>query len=229
MSSTKVRALAENGYAIVPDVFSASECNDILPNLGTSGVQSAGSRCLLDNQWCRDLAGEVRDRLRPEFDFAEDLVFIQCTYFNKSAEKNWLVPWHQDRSIPVAEQVNSPELSGWSRKEGMTFVHAPESVWGQMLALRLHLDDSTQENGPLRVIPASHKGGTLTTSQIRMSYDAKRGTDCIVPKGGIVLMHPMLLHASSKGTSAQPRRVLHFLMAPRHIPDGLSWRQQHCK
>jgi len=111
MSSTKVRALAENGYAIVPDVFSASECNDILPNLGTSGVQSAGSRCLLDNQWCRDLAGEVRDRLRPEFDFAEDLVFIQCTYFNKSAEKIGsclgikieVSPW-QSRSI----RPNSP-------------------------------------------------------------------------------------------------------------------------
>lgn len=45
-------------------------------------------------------------------------VAVQCTYFEKSVDKNWLVPIHQDLSIPVRERGDRPALCGWSENEG---------------------------------------------------------------------------------------------------------------
>jgi hypothetical protein len=36
-------------------------------------------------------------------------------------------------------------------------------------------------------------------------------------------MKPLLLHASSKATVPNRRRVLHFLFGPKALPLGLSW------
>lgn len=44
-----------------------------------------------------------------------------------------------------------------------------------------------------------------------------------VPRGGVMLMRPLLLHASSKISANKPRRVLHFVFAPAIPPDGLRW------
>ena len=36
-----------------------------------------------------------------------------------------------------------------------------------MLVVRLHLDDCGEDNGPLRVLPGSHRLGRLTSEQIQ--------------------------------------------------------------
>jgi hypothetical protein len=33
---------------------------------------------------------------------------------------------------------------------------------------------------------------------------------CVAPRGGVVVMRPLLIHASSKVLSDEPRRVLHI-------------------
>jgi hypothetical protein len=40
----------------------------------------------------------------------------------------------------------------------------------------------------------------------------------------VLVMRPLLLHASSKATSLTPRRVLHFLFGPPSLPLGLEWQ-----
>ena len=42
----------------------------------------------------------------------------------------------------------------------------PVHVLEDMLALRFHLDDSHEDNGPLRVIPGSHRMGRLSVKTI---------------------------------------------------------------
>ena len=214
----------ENGFTIVNDVLTSSECDDLIANVASIAPRSAGSRCLLNRQWCRHLAGDIRKRLACELDFVVGSVIVQCTYFHKSPEKNWLVAWHQDRSIPVHCQVQSDELTGWSRKEGMTFVHAPDAILAEMVAVRLHLDNSTEQNGPLRIIPGSHRRGTLSPPEIERFCKGDSETTCVVPKGGLLVIRPLLLHASSKSISLEPRRVLHFLLGPLQLPHGLRWR-----
>jgi ectoine hydroxylase-related dioxygenase (phytanoyl-CoA dioxygenase family) len=92
------------------------------------------------------------------------------------------------------------------------------------LAVRVHLDDCDDRNGALRVVPGSHQLGRLTSSDAVRERDA-RGEICVaVPKGGAMLMRPLLLHASSKASIDGTRRVLHFVFGPRKLPHGLRWR-----
>jgi ectoine hydroxylase-related dioxygenase (phytanoyl-CoA dioxygenase family) len=144
-------------------------------------------------------------------------------YFEKSSSNNWLVSIHQDLSIPVQARVDAAACSGWSKKDGVLFVQPPAAVLENIVAVRLHLDDSTPTNGPLRVVPGSHRSGRLTSQQAAELRGRSGVVDCLVPKGGVLLMRPLLLHASSKAEELTPRRVLHFVFASPLLPLGLAW------
>jgi ectoine hydroxylase-related dioxygenase (phytanoyl-CoA dioxygenase family) len=80
----------------------------------------------------------------------------------------------------------------------------------QVLALRIHLDDSNAENGPLRVLPRTHMLGVLSDDRLHELSTKIAPVECIVPKGGVVAMRPLVVHASSKSQTDAPRRVLHI-------------------
>src|ERR1700680_406909 len=69
---------------------------------------------------------------------------------------------HALRHPSVAALAREPRLLNIARevlgavKDGVVYAHAPASVLRQVLALRIHLDDSTSHNGPLRVLPGTH-------------------------------------------------------------------------
>ena len=86
--------------------------------------------------------------------------------------------------------------------------HAPAHALEKVIALRLHLDASTSENGPLRVLPGTHTQGVLSDDQIHELSRQVQPVECLALKGGVLAMSPLLVHASSKSKSEQPRRVL---------------------
>jgi ectoine hydroxylase-related dioxygenase (phytanoyl-CoA dioxygenase family) len=138
-------------------------------------------------------------------------------------DRNWLVPIHQDLSIPVAERVEHRELSGWSEKEGELFVQPPVSLLERMVAMRLHLDECGVEDGALTVVPGSHALGRLSTDAAIAARAERGAVTCPVPQGGVFALRPLLLHASSRATGKSRRRVLHFLFGPPQLPCGLRW------
>jgi len=91
-----------------------------------------------------------------------------------------------------------------------------------MLAVRLHLDDCDESNAPLRVIPGSHLLGRLSADRIAQISKQPEIT-CAVKAGGVMLMRPLLLHASSASRSPGHRRVIHIEFASRPLPAGLQW------
>jgi hypothetical protein len=212
----------DHGSATIENCYSRSECDGIIGEIET--IKGAGTRCLLDNDWCQTPAASLRKRVASIVPEIGSLAAVQCTFFNKSRANNWFVAFHQDRSIPVGSQVPADEWPGWSRKEGMIFVHGPDELLGQMIALRLHVDDSTTDNGALRVIPDSYRTGTLSPEAIQALRDSSDVRQLTVAKGGVVAMRPLLLHASSKSHTMENRRVLHFLFGPTTLPVGLEWR-----
>jgi len=135
---------------------------------------------------------------------------FRATLFDKSGLRNWFVAWHQDATLPLESRVESPEWGPWSVKAGVLHARAPAWAMERIVALRVHVDESTLDNGPLRVIPGSHRRGVLTTDEILTL--AREGTtvDCLAKRGGVVAMRPLLIHASSKAESESPRRVLHI-------------------
>lgn len=135
---------------------------------------------------------------------------FRATLFDKSQAANWLVVWHQDTALPLQSRKEVPGWGPWSIKDGTTYAHAPATALERVVALRIHLDDSTTENGPLRVIPGSHVYGVLTDDQIEGLVHKSKPVECCCPAGSVVLMKPLILHASSKSHSQKPRRVLHI-------------------
>ncbi|MEK6665906.1 MAG: phytanoyl-CoA dioxygenase family protein [candidate division NC10 bacterium] len=95
-----------------------------------------------------------------------------------------------------------------------------------MLAVRVHLDECGIENGALRVIPGSHQAGRLGHERIGELRRAAKAVDCLVPRGGILVMRPLLLHASSPATAPAHRRVIHLEYAAADLPGGLEWYER---
>jgi ectoine hydroxylase-related dioxygenase (phytanoyl-CoA dioxygenase family) len=135
---------------------------------------------------------------------------FRATLFEKSGKSNWLVPWHQDTALPLTSSFDVAGWGPWSKKEGLLYAHAPTWALSRVMALRIHLDASTIENGPLRVVDGSHTTGVLTDKQVLEYARAHSRTDCLVPQGGVLAMRPLLIHSSSKARTPDPRRVLHI-------------------
>jgi ectoine hydroxylase-related dioxygenase (phytanoyl-CoA dioxygenase family) len=211
------------GFSVIPGIISEHQVQRIATLTTRVADETHGARKLLDTPWC----GELAEQLRAESNLCSFLPAnaqaVQCTLFVKSVEKNWLVSLHQDLGIPVAEQVVSSQCTGWSQKEGDLFVQPPVAVLEDIVAIRLHLDDCDEDNGALRVVPGSHRLGRLTSSAALEERNRCGEVSVAVPRGGVMVMRPLLLHASSKAINDAPRRVLHFVFGPPHLPEGLRW------
>jgi ectoine hydroxylase-related dioxygenase (phytanoyl-CoA dioxygenase family) len=174
----------------------------------------AAVRDLIEGRVIRELVGSV---------IGKDARVVRSILFDKTAERNWGVPWHQDLTIAVAERRETVGFTGWSVKDGVNHVQAPREVLERMLAVRLHFDDCGAENGPLRVLPGTHRDGWLDTESIERAKAEVEEAVCFVERGGAVLMKPLLLHASSRATKPGHRRVLHLEFAAEELPSGLRY------
>ena len=217
--------LEETGVAEIPGVLAASDCMELVTALDGAHLKRAGSRNVLDVAACQRLATGLRShsKLRPLL--PSNAVAVQCTLFDKSTDRNWLVALHQDLSIPVQERVSHPDCSGWSEKEGVLYVQPPVAVLQTLTALRVHLDDCTSDNGPLRVVPGSHRHGRLSPEAATAVRDEGGERECLAHRGDVLAMRPLILHASSKARRTASRRVLHFVFGPQELPCGLKWHR----
>jgi ectoine hydroxylase-related dioxygenase (phytanoyl-CoA dioxygenase family) len=183
--------------------------------LRRSEESRAGARHVLGNQTVAKLAKDPRLMEIARQVLGAEAGPFRATLFDKSPTSNWLVVWHQDTALPLRERRELPGWGPWSVKEGVIYAHAPAAALEQVLALRVHLDGSTEKNGPLRVLPGTHTMGVLTDDVIESLVAAINPIDCLVPAGGVVAMRPLIVHASSKSLIGTPRRVLHIEYAAR--------------
>lgn len=152
----------------------------------------------------------------------DDALPFRATLFDKSPQANWLVVWHQDTALPLLERRETEGWGPWSIKDGIHYAHAPADALEKILALRLHLDDSRADNGPLRVLPSTHTLGVLSDNELHDLSEKINAVDCLARRGGIIAMRPLIVHASSKSQSSLPRRVLHIEYAvSRSVGDNL--------
>jgi ectoine hydroxylase-related dioxygenase (phytanoyl-CoA dioxygenase family) len=148
---------------------------------------------------------------------------VRAIYFNKTAKTNWLVAWHQDVTIAVEEKIEAPNFTGWSVKDGIPHVHPPDALLENMLTLRIHLDDCDETNGALRVLAGSHRLGRLPANDIQELRQKLPEQVCSASAGDVLLMRPLLLHASARSAGTRERRVLHVEYAGFELPSGLRW------
>lgn len=218
---------AADGCRFVDKLLDATACAALAGQLIELEPGSAGTRCLLSEAWCRALARQLAAHPAVAAVLPPGAVALQCTLFEKSLERNWLVPMHQDLSVPVAARVEHPQLRGWSMKEGRLQVQPPAELLQRLVALRLQVDDCGADDGPLRVLSGTHLLGRLDEEAAAGLRRAPPYGEqaCIARAGQGWLMRPLLLHASSKAGGASRRRVLHFVWGPVDPPLGLRWPQ----
>ncbi|MCW8133300.1 MAG: phytanoyl-CoA dioxygenase family protein [Planctomycetota bacterium] len=171
-------------------------------------------------------AQDLLERARPDLAAALGSVrLVRVLLFDKSADAPWFVRWHRDTMIPVREHRPSTELTAPSVKAGVPHVRATPAILSKMLALRLHLDPSTSGNGPLKVLPGSHRIDRLDSPAAQPPPDRDaRAVICLAAPGDLLLMRPLLLHASPKPADGARRRVLQLeITADQSLPDGYAW------
>lgn len=143
--------------------------------------------------------------------------------FDKNAEANWAVAWHQDRTIAVAEKREAPGYEVWSRKGGVHHVEPPFDIIERTVSLRLHLDDAGPENAPLLTLRGSHAVGKIAASNaLRLARDGDVETH-IAAVGDLLVLRTAILHASHRALKPSGRRVLHVDFSDAALPHGLAW------
>jgi ectoine hydroxylase-related dioxygenase (phytanoyl-CoA dioxygenase family) len=207
-----LETVRDEGYGLIPDVFAPSEIRSLLTALKREALPRtrAGVRHAMRSPAVARTANDPR-----MLDIARKIlgpaaIPFRATLFEKLPASNWLVAWHQDTALPLQERREASGWGPWSIKDGVNYAHAPAKALEKVVALRLHLDDSILNNGPLRVLPATHTKGVLTDEEIFSIAAQTSNVDCLMPIGGIVAMRPLVIHASSKSQTENPRRVLHI-------------------
>ena len=204
--------IEQRGFFILSAAFLRHEMEKLTHDLEQSEMRrsKAGIRHALRHEGIRDLAAGPRLLNLAREILGHEAIPFRATLFDKSPQANWLVVWHQDTALPIRERHDALGWGPWSVKDGITYAHAPASALCQVLALRVHLDESNVDNGPLRVLPGTHLKGVLTDNHMEELAGAIPPIDCVVPQGGVLAMRPLIVHASSKSHSQVPRRVVHI-------------------
>jgi len=216
--------ISDRGFAIAPEAVKEGEIELLIGALSASTVSrtKAGIRHVLGIEAISNLARKPRLIGLARVVLGADAMPFHATLFDKSLPANWLAVWHQDTALPLQEKCERAGWGPWSVKQDVIYAHAPAAAREKILALRVHIDESASENGPLKVLAGTHNSGVLSDDSIQELAARVPATDCVVLKGGILAMRPLVVHSSSKSQDSAPRRVLYIeYAASATISEGL--------
>lgn len=197
---------------------------DLLSALAPQPIERAGIR-LYGVDALRALlgAGSMVAQLVEDLLGQPDCRPVRMLLFDKTAETNWSLAWHQDRTICVAERRDVAGFGPWSVKQGLLHVAPPFGILAGMATLRIHLDDVPETNAPLSIAPGSHRFGLVTESRIDEVVRTCGQFACLAEAGDIWAYATPILHASAIAEVPRRRRVLQVDYASVDLPDGLEW------
>ncbi|MCF8506639.1 MAG: phytanoyl-CoA dioxygenase family protein [Caulobacter sp.] len=217
-------SIARDGAALFPAALAADEIArlgerleqviDGRPGRRLPDETSAGHLLAPDGAIGRIAASLISGAARP----------VRAVIFDKSPASNWIVAWHQDRTICVRNRVEVEGFGPWSTKDGLLHVAPPIAVLEGMVTLRLHLDDCDDDNAPLRIALGSHQLGYVSAAEAASRVEALPAFVCHARAGDVWAYSTPILHMSERSRSYGRRRVLQVDYAARTLPGGLEWR-----
>ncbi|KAB7615354.1 phytanoyl-CoA dioxygenase family protein [Amylibacter sp. SFDW26] len=213
-------SLKDDGYVWLRNAVAEPDILNI-ENL-LSKAMMPGQRIKLDTQILSVLnnEGSIGQRIAP---YLENPKATRLVSFDKSNTMNWAVPWHQDRVIAVNEKADLDGFKSWTRKSEVWHCEPPTDILENMLFVRLHLDDSTFENGPMEIIPRSHKLGIIPAVDADAISNKMASHICTAKRGDILIMNMLILHRSKPSKNPSPRRTLRIDYANFDLPFPLEW------
>jgi ectoine hydroxylase-related dioxygenase (phytanoyl-CoA dioxygenase family) len=228
------KEIEQFGYTVIPDVYDDIEIDGLIQQIeGTKSDKSTFRRTedlFAIRQFLKEVPAVIpiifNEKLKAIIAeiFAATHFVVKSIYFDKPESSNWFVAYHQDLTISVKERHEVPGFGPWTVKQNQFAVQPPVELLQQNFTIRIHLNETDKSNGALRVIPGSHQKGIYRPENIDWSEELEQ--ICDVPKGGIMIMRPLLLHSSSRSTGNRRRRVVHIEFAKSELPQPLEWSEQ---
>jgi ectoine hydroxylase-related dioxygenase (phytanoyl-CoA dioxygenase family) len=148
---------------------------------------------------------------------------VRALIFDKTAQRNWAVAWHQDRAIAVRERRDVPGFGPWSQKKGVAHVEPPLDIMAGMVTLRVHLDDCDDDNAPLLIARGSHRMGRVPDAETGAVVQRLAQAVCLARAGDVWVYATTIIHASGRARTPSRRRVLQVDYAGVSLPGGLEW------
>lgn len=223
-----------NGFIIIDDVFTTEEVDPLLDTISQVDTTKPTFRKTNDLFAIRQFLKEVpatyplifNNKLKTIVSqlFGNDYFVTKSIYFDKPEQSNWFVAYHQDLTISVNKKIDVDGFGPWTTKQNQFAVQPPLDILESNYTIRIHLDDTNENNGALRVIPRSHLKGVFRPEAIDWTKETE--IICNVKKGGIMIMKPLLLHASKRTTNNSRRRVIHLEFSNRLLVDTLQWSEK---
>jgi len=221
------RSITMAGWAVTDPVLDSAtiallrEC--VAPFAQTG---RGGARNLLDDSRIAALATRRELRRFASAILGDSCFAVRALFFDKTPDTNWKVIWHQDLTVAAQQRTDVPGYGPWTEKGGVPHVQPPVDVLEHMLAIRVHLDPCTEQNGPVRVIDGTHHLGRLDQEAIVQLRAQRQATACLAAEGALLAFRPLLLHASSPATRPAHRRVIHIEYAAQPLAAPLVWHRQ---
>ena len=225
------------GFVIINDIYSENEIEKIIHEIEKvteNETENSTYRKSEDLFAIRQFHKEIPKSLKLIFNqnlkeiirqnFGENFFITKSIYFDKPEKSNWFVAYHQDLTISVDKKVEIENFENWTTKQNQFAVQPPKEILEQNFTIRIHIDKTTKENGALKVLNKSHRKGIERTENIKIENE--RETICEVEKGGIMIMKPLLFHASNKTTNNERRRVIHIEFSNQKLPNELEWSEK---
>ncbi|MEO3403132.1 phytanoyl-CoA dioxygenase family protein [Mucilaginibacter sp. CAU 1740] len=226
--------IANDGFTVVNDIYTDAEVNNIL-----KAIESADKTGPLFRQ--TDDLFAIRQFLKA-IPSVSSLIFtdklnlflkqllgdgyfaVKSIYFDKPALSNWFVAWHQDLTISVDKKAEIGGYGPWTVKHNQFAVQPPLGILEDNFTIRVHLDDTDEGNGALKVIPGSHLKGVIRPETI--DHESVTSISCNVSAGGMMVMKPLLMHASGRTSNNKKRRVMHIEFSRAELAEGIDWAEK---
>jgi ectoine hydroxylase-related dioxygenase (phytanoyl-CoA dioxygenase family) len=226
--------LTTNGFTTIENIYSEKEVELLLLKINQADITKESFRKTTALFAIRQFLNEVPDATEIIFNnkmktivqqfFGTDYFSVKSIYFDKPETSNWYVAYHQDLTIAVDKKVLLPNFDPWTVKQNLFAVQPPLAILQNNFTIRIHLDDTTEQNGALKVIAKSHLKNIYRPENIDFKTEIE--ITCEVPKGGVMIMKPLLLHSSKRTTNNKKRRVIHLEFSNTELPEELKWAER---
>jgi ectoine hydroxylase-related dioxygenase (phytanoyl-CoA dioxygenase family) len=231
---TNKQQLDELGFTVLDNIYADTEIETILEFIKSADTTKSTFRKSADlfaiRQFLKEFPGLqtliFNDKLRATINnlLGDNYFVVKSIYFDKPQKSNWFVSYHQDLTISVDKKVDIASYGPWTVKQNQFAVQPPLDILNSIYTIRIHLDNTDENNGALKVIPQSHLKGIYRPETV--DWTKENETVCSVAKGGIMLMRPLLLHSSSRTTNNNQRRVIHIELSNADLDAQLNWSEK---
>ena len=223
----------QKGFSIINSIYTSEEINNIGKFIDAQNSSNPTFRKSEDLFAIRQFLKELpqikslvfNEKLKSVIKSiaGENYFIVKSIYFDKPEKSNWFVAYHQDLTISVDKKESIEGFSSWTSKYNQFAVQPTIDILENIFTIRIHLDETDENNGALKVIDGSHSKNIYRPGTI--DWKIEKESFCKVEAGGIMIMKPLLLHGSNRTSNNKRRRVIHIELSNISLPEKINWSE----